>query len=162
MVSKKPAGRHSGRSVSQLVFLGKKQVMAKISQVIIISLVLILGLHFFANLFSWYNAIWWLDVLMHLVGGGWVALTASYVLFGNEKSKTISLLERVIMVIGIVALIGVLWEFYEYLSDVYLLKVHPLTLAPNPSLLPDTLKDLFNDLVGGTIIALLFARWFKS
>lgn len=135
--------------------------MAKTSQIIIVSLILILAFHFFANLFNWYNAIWWLDVVMHLVGGGWVALTSTYILFNGEKSRLLNHTQRIILIVGLVALVGVFWEFYEYLSDVYLLKVHPLTLAPNPSLLPDTLKDLFNDLVGGAIVAFISARKFK-
>lgn len=132
--------------------------MTKIVQGIIFSLIVILAFHFFANLFNWYNTIWWLDILMHLVGGGWVALTAYHLLFAGEKSRLASSFERFVLVIGLVALIGVLWEFYEYLSDVYLLKVHPLTSAPNPRLLPDTLKDLFNDLVGGAIVAFFSLR----
>jgi len=131
---------------------------------IVISLVSILVLHLFGIGLDLYHVIWWYDIPMHIFGGAWVTL-----LFFHFFCQTFlivdfkKILPAIIITLGFVALVGVLWEFYEYLSDVYILKVHALYYAPNPITLPDTMKDLLDDLIGGTIAsAILFARSKKS
>ena len=54
--------------------------------------------------------------------------------------------------IGIVALIGVLWEFFELILDRYIIHTG-FTYLPN--VFEDTLLDLFWDLAGGTIMFLI-------
>lgn len=114
---------------------------------------LIVIFHVVAMAFSWYDRLLWLDILMHLIGGAWVGLLFVYLfpkyLPGYSEARFLS---YVILGLGFVTLIGVFWEFYEYLSDVYIYKMHPLNLAPNPKNLPDTLADLVNDLIGGSVV----------
>lgn len=120
-------------------------------KLIFFSLVLIIGFHFVTGIKHWYDFIWWLDDLMHLLGGAWVALLFFYLFSKTHPPLDLSYrFPAFILALGFVALIGVLWEFYEYLADVYILKVHPLTYAPNPNTLPDTMADLVIDLIGGT------------
>jgi hypothetical protein len=52
-----------------------------------------------------------------------------------------------IIVLGFVALIGVLWEFFEYLLDYFFANRGVMPLSQTS--LKDTLGDLFFDLVGG-------------
>lgn len=133
------------------------------AKAIIFSLVIILSFHFLAGSLRWYDEIWWLDIVMHVVGGAWVAfLTAHLITVRKVVSVNINFFEKYILVLGTVALVGVFWEFYEYLTDVFLLKVHPINFASNPKLLPDTLSDLLNDLIGGTIIVLVFRSIKKN
>ena len=129
---------------------------------IVISLILILAVHFAGNAFFWYDRLFWLDIVMHLLGGAWVAVLSVY-LFGEhwpvigDKAKPS---QEFILILGSVALVGVLWEFYEFLADVYVLKIHPLNLAPDPKVLPDTIADLLNDLIGGSL-AFFFLKFSK-
>lgn len=63
----------------------------------------------------------------------------------NTDDKMIFL----IFALGFTALIGVLWEFYEYGYDVFLASKYAFG-EQNRGVF-DTLSDLFNDLVGATV-----------
>ena len=67
------------------------------------------------------------------------------------KLKDVHFLKALVLCLGFVALLGIFWEFYEYLADVYVYKVHSLFLVTNPKNYPDTLSDIVNDLIGGTL-----------
>jgi hypothetical protein len=101
---------------------------------------------------------------MHLIGG--VAAAALFFYLFLEKYKIIdpnrnfSLI--IILSLSFVALIGVLWEFYEYLADVYIFAKHPLYLVYDRTNLPDVIKDLFNDLLGGLALSLVFLKSNKK
>jgi len=97
------------------------------------------GLHFI---------FWWYDAVAHFAGGAWVAALAiaareklSLELNG-QKTNLVWLLA----VLGFVALVGVLWEFFELVLDRYIL-YNGFTYLPG--VYEDTLLDLFMDLVGG-------------
>lgn len=118
----------------------------------------ILIVHVVGSLLAWYDVIWWLDIVMHFAGGAWVALTSLYFYISIWKifPPQTKFLPVLVVTLASVALIGVLWEFYEYLMDVYKFKLHPLNFAPNPQALPDTLVDLVNDLLGGLLVVILY------
>ena len=125
---------------------------------ILVSLVAILIVHVAGSVTAWYDTVWWLDVVMHIAGGAWVALVFTYLSKNiwrilDFKNKFIFSL---VLCLGFVTLVGVFWEFYEYLRDVYTFKLHPLNYAPNPLTLPDTLSDLLNDLIGGSLTFIVF------
>ncbi|MBI3588986.1 MAG: hypothetical protein HY093_01030 [Candidatus Liptonbacteria bacterium] len=124
----------------------------------IVSFFIVLSIHAVALNQAWYDAFWWFDIPMHLIGGALVGLFF-FTLFTKPLKNLFS--ERrffllLILSIGFASLIGLLWEFYEYLKDVYVFKLHPLDFAPNPNTLPDTLDDLLNDLTGSLTLSLLF------
>ena len=125
---------------------------------IVISLISILTLHILGIGLDLYHIIWWYDIPMHILGGAWIAFV--FVNLFCKKWRVVDYSRNKLMVLvailGSVALAGVFWEFYEYLSDVYLLKIHPLFYAPNHLILPDTLKDLLNDIIGGLGTSLVF------
>ena len=134
--------------------------MAKLT---LFSLIGILSFHFLSSFYHWYDAVLWLDIPMHLIGGMWVALLFVY-LFEKYllKLEQVHFFKSLILTLGFVALIGILWEFYEYLSDVYIYKIHPLNLVFNPKNYPDTLSDIVNDLIGGTAVLSLIYLLRKS
>mgnify|MGYP001562310554 FL=1 len=130
---------------------------------ITISLISILGLHLLGIVYDLYHVIWWYDIPMHILGGAWVALFFFHFFYQTWHVVDLrKILFTLIITLGFVVLVGVLWEFYEYLSDVYLLKIHPLGYAPNPLTLPDTLKDLLDDLIGGAVASLILLFRIKK
>ena len=85
--------------------------------------------------FYWYYSIWWLDMLMHFLGGFWVGLFFVYVFYNkNTFSK------QLLAVIFCVLLFGILWEFFEFFMNV---------IAHDSFDILDTLSDIFFDLAGG-------------
>jgi len=129
------------------------------AKLVVFSLFGILGFHFISSIYSWYDQIFWLDIPMHLIGGMWVALLFIYLFEKNMHDlRRVHFLKALVLCLGFVALIGILWEFYEYLADVYIFKIHPLFEVTNPKNYPDTLTDIVNDLVGGFLsLSLVYA-----
>lgn len=130
------------------------------------SLFSILAVHFVSSTYYWYDKFPWLDIPMHLAGGMWVALLFAYLFEKNLFSlKQIHFLKALVLCLSFVALIGILWEFYEYLADVYIFKIHPLSLVTDPENYPDTLADIVNDLIGGFLsLSLIYIsrKFFKG
>lgn len=117
--------------------------------------------HLFANLCGWYEAYWWIDVVAHTGGGiwvGWVAYAYRRLVRGYDALPALA---QALGILAFVALVGVLWELYEALADVW--RIHaagvPWSGVPAAFGLPpydfrwDTLLDLLNDLMGGAIVA---------
>lgn len=116
----------------------------------------LLLVHGWALITSAYFYIWWLDLLLHLAGGFWVGSVGIYLFRKTPLSNFLFLL----VVVSFAALIGVLWEFFEFMTD-------PLwrTLGREVFFqlgLEDTLGDLLSDLVGGALAAILFRREEKK
>src|SRR3989344_6403685 len=59
---------------------------------------------------------WWYDVVAHFLGGAWTALAAFVFLHNSKNAKTL------LFVLGIVALVGIAWEFAEFFVDRYIFK----------------------------------------
>ena len=118
------------------------------------------AVHYLGVVKSWYWAYRWFDTPMHLAGGAWVALLFFYLF--EERFRAFdakkNFLFTVIIVLGFVAFISILWEFYEYFHDTFITRVPPNTPRPHPNLYADTLKDFLNDLIGGTSAILVW--WF--
>ena len=62
--------------------------------------------------FSWYYLIWYLDIIMHFLGGLWVALFFIYVFSRKDPANLDFPLFLQIFIAS--SLVGVLWEFYEF------------------------------------------------
>jgi len=96
---------------------------------------------------------------MHFLGGFWVALTATALIsnfqfpISNEilKQKFLSLF---IVVLSFVALIGVLWEFFEFGYDVFISSKGYFMTAQQG--VGDTMSDLFFDLLGGLLCLVIY------
>ncbi len=96
---------------------------------------------------------------MHFIGGFWVAMTLVYLdsRFNLSLFKEKSFFLNLLIIVSFVALIGVFWEFFEFIYDFFSkegFKVAQLGLT-------DTMGDLFFGLVGGTIFVFL-NKFFRS
>ena len=93
------------------------------------------------------------DELMHFFGGMAIAWTVLVAMRMTQKANVVPMLPRwfeALFVIGLLMMVGVLWERYEYVRWITISPWMDLTLA-------DTLKDLAYDL-GGAMALLLTQR----
>ena len=118
---------------------------------LLISLAVIAAAHVLGIANSWYWDYWWYDIPLHLAGGAWLGAVFYYVFvqkkaaidYGSDLATTL------ILALGFVALIGLIWEFYEYFYDVFISGRHGLLHVQAG--LSDTFKDLINDIIGGAV-----------
>ena len=120
-------------------------------------LILIFIVHGWALASSAYFYIWWLDSILHFSGGFWLAALAIFILISREKIYSFEHpLFLFLIIISLVALMGVLWEFFEYGLDLILERVGTeAALQPGAK---DTIFDLFFDLTGGILAQLIFRK----
>lgn len=107
-----------------------------------------------ASLFNLYETVPTYDVYMHILGGMWVA---SFLMFFFSRYKynicaSPSHMQNGIVLISLVMMIGILWEFYEFGAYTLAQTVLPADIYT------DTLFDLFFDFCGATIITLFFTK----
>ena len=135
------------------------------SKSVLIFLVVILLFHFIATFNYWYWTYLWLDIPMHFLGGFWTAMAFVYLIFNYQFPIPSEFLKQnflsfLIITLSFVALIGVLWEFYEFLSDVFLSSKEYAQIFQQGA--ADTIGDLFFDLLGGTFFSLAFKLFSRK
>lgn len=92
------------------------------------------------------------DTLFHFAGGALAADACSVWLRARAPWwRNVPLVARIVVMVGCSLIVGMAWEWYEFLSDLYLGTHHQLSLA-------DTMKDLALDALGGMIYGIFFAR----
>ncbi len=115
-------------------------------KIIVSFLVFLLFIHIFASIAHLYWLIDWVDMPMHFLGGFWVAMVFFYL---NQKFfKIQNFWTTVIMTLSFVALIGVFWEFFEFLYDFFIFSKEYFGVFQRG--ISDTMSDLFFDLIGGS------------
>lgn len=92
-----------------------------------------------ANEFHWYVSIWYFDMIMHTLGGIWLAWASIFLLLINKFSW-----KNFITVVLCVLVVGVAWELFEFEVGELIWK-NPLNTAL------DTYSDLLCDLFGGVL-----------
>lgn len=100
-----------------------------------------------------YHTIWWPNRLVHFLGGVSTAIFGYYLLGLIKKFKLISTSNKIVdffIILMFVMSITVVWEFYEYLSDLYLFT----NAQPSVS---DTMKDMFMGMLGAIVFGI---SWF--
>ena len=135
--------------------------MAYLGKYAVVLFILIVITHALATLNFWYWTFPWLDIPMHFVGGFWVAITLVYLdsRFNLSLFKEKNFFLNLLIIVSFVALIGVFWEFFEFIydffsnGDTYANSIEGLKVAQQG--LKDTIGDLFFDLVGGTVFVFL-------
>ena len=116
----------------------------KLAKRLIFLIFWILIVNFLANKFYWYFSIWYLDMIMHFLGGLWVGLVSIY-LFSFNKNFFWAF-----KILGIVFFIGLGWELFEIIvNDV---------ITKNPLNFLDISSDIFFDLAGGAMAILYFIK----
>ncbi|MFA6158740.1 MAG: hypothetical protein WC763_03930 [Candidatus Paceibacterota bacterium] len=116
-------------------------------------LCLVAILHSVAEVESYYWTVWWYDIMMHFLGGAWVALAilwASEMPFAGFIKSRLSIRSIVLSVI----VVGVVWEIYELAFG--LTSVHTIGYAL------DTAHDLVMDTAGAGVVSLVWKRFIKS
>lgn len=106
-------------------------------------------LHKAATFFYWYSSISQFDMLMHTLGGVFIAVWGSALLYPLLKDQKPILWLIILMALTIV--IGFLWEVFEF-------SVQGLVQVETLANIPDSLSDMVFDMIGG-VIGTLFAIW---
>ncbi len=110
--------------------------------------VLVFLLHLMFGQLKIYSVFVWADMPMHLLGG--MSIAYSCILVFRKIKEKVVIHDRFFEILIIVALVGlsaILWEFYEFVMDIL--------LKTNFNSLNDTLLDFFLGLVGGLTISSL-------
>lgn len=130
------------------------------SKFIIGFLIFILLIYALATAKYWFWIIWWFDIPMHFFGGFWAA--AVFINLGSRfKVQGSRFWVDLILTLSFVALIGVLWEFFEFIYGSFASKAGMDVLSAEAmkykgiNLYQDTIKDLFFDLLGGLAVAII-------
>ncbi|MEK7632323.1 MAG: hypothetical protein AAB473_00850 [Patescibacteria group bacterium] len=118
----------------------------------------VIVVHILAIGMGWYGGVSWFDVPMHFFGGYVMALLGlavwGWILLHVEiRTKTLAfspyarLILEGVFVVGFALLVGVAWEWYEFLFDQFATSfVQKFGVAQMG--LPDTMDDLLNDTIG--------------
>ena len=115
----------------------------------IIALVVLAVAHNLAVAFFLYWQYLWFDIPMHILGGLVVAL--GYLTVTRVHAKW-AVFKGLSATIGVVLIIGILWELFELSTGV---------LATEPMLLQDTIVDFAMNITGG-IVGFLLAYALRS
>lgn len=124
-------------------------------------LVLIFATNVIGMFFRLYN-LWWFDMSLHFSGGFFMAMFMSLYLADIEVP---SKLKHYLIIAGVVSLVGVIWEFGEYLAGQTL--IEPLYnnfgfRAYFIGDLDDTINDLLMDILGACLFAVSVLHLFRS
>ncbi len=119
---------------------------------------LIFVLHALAASFGWYLRYPAFSIIPHFLGGFWIGCLALY--YARSRSAFVTLPKspwgRAVLFLAFVALVGVMWEFYEFMFDRVMIAIgNPFRTQPS---LADTMGDLAMDLFGGCVFT-FFAAW---
>ena len=90
----------------------------------------------------WY--FWWYDIMMHFLCGFCVGGVFAWITF--RAKPDVSRRNLIIVILVAIAIIGVGWEIFEYLTDQY---------VGQANIVVDTIKDLINDTLGALTAAWL-------
>ena len=102
-----------------------------------------LGLHLAASAFYWYAVIPWYDMMMHTLGGGFLAVFTAA--FFYKHVVELNRYETIVTLLLAVLVVGGAWEYFEYAVQ-YVVK-GAVTLAT----FPDSVSDMVCDMAGGMI-----------
>jgi len=119
---------------------------------------LIAVLNFCGLYLGWYWSVRNFDSFHHFLGGVWIAGLSFYFFrkkpqfFDTGRSRTATL----VFILGLAALAGIFWEFFEFGVDQILINRELAPVAQ--ATLRDTLADLFFDLLGGLVFVILYRK----
>lgn len=124
--------------------------------------ILLLGffiLHAVAMYFFLYWRVLWLDTPMHFIGGFLAGLIMIWWSFYTKKvslPKNLPMLYSFVIIVSMAALVGVLWEIYEFTVDNFVTGTGKNYINLTQPSIIDTMKDLFLDITGAALAATIF------
>ncbi len=114
---------------------------------------IIAALHQSAITFYLYWELLWFDMVMHFLGGAWVALLGFWLVLSFIRHPSFSKAQIFIITISSVLIIGILWEIFEYFTGLsFIFRDFWI----------DTLSDLTMDLLGSIVIGWWLSLHFVS
>lgn len=112
-------------------------------------LVLTTGI-FVAEYWGLYARIQELDSILHVLGG--IAVAWTVLALFQDTIRRLSTAKKLLVIVGITGIVGILWEFAEYLSN-FSKNTYPLLYhyfhGGGPT---DTLIDVIADVTGGILV----------
>ena len=129
----------------------------RLDRILLAVIALIFVVHSAAVALSWYYLYPWIDIPMHIASGFWIGLLFFYLFFERQQilRGELNFIQIAFLCTGFVAFIGAGWEVYEYLLEVFVIHLMPFG-GSVPGLHFDTLKDLFDDTVGGALASVWY------
>lgn len=109
----------------------------------------LLFLHFIALSFYLYWFYWWLDLVMHFLGGFWVGLLLIWIFSYFRFFRPVSLKLKILNIMLFVILISILWEIFEFLIG----HVDP---SIGREYQMDTITDLVAGMLGGITVSVAY------
>jgi hypothetical protein len=106
-------------------------------------------LHWVASFEGLYWTVAWYDVMMHFLGGLWVALFGLWAIhteYGSRIAKPASIVKIILFVL----VVGILWEIHEL--------YFAFTSLDDPKYAFDTSKDILLDLLGGCLGGFIYRK----
>ena len=114
--------------------------------------IIIMLVNALANAFYWYVSIPWFDMLMHTIGGVFVAVLGAALLV--RHIRLLPKRELFITLALFVFVIGLVWEYYEYVVQFFIKGVQLAAIS-------DSISDIICDMAGG-MIGSIFVIWIKK
>lgn len=97
-----------------------------------------------------YNEIWWWDIMLHFLGGVWLAMSGFWFVYLSDKFNIKrSVKNFFIATLVPVLVIGLGWEVFEYVNGITF-------VLPGERYEIDTIGDVFVDLAGGMLVYLYY------
>lgn len=122
----------------------------KYSKAVLVTFLSMFVVHVIAYSLDFYYVVPNFDIPMHLWGGATVAMFFVWLFYFSGKVSLLpqSKIFYLFLILGSVALVGLAWEFFEFVGD------NSFAKGVFQGNLADTMSDLLNDLIGGLITAL--------
>jgi hypothetical protein len=121
----------------------------------LVGLFFLLVMHIFASFFYLYWEFWWLDIVMHILGGFLTVLVIVWITERTTFYKKLSFNKKFFFVLFWLFLVTVCWEFFEYFIE-----------NVNPSIgyayWDDTLSDTVAGLLGGSLSFIFVYFYIKK
>lgn len=121
---------------------------------IVLFAVALVAIHLIAIFYNLYWRFLWMDIPMHFLGGVLVAVVFIWFFerFPGHIDLSRNFLLTIILTLGFVALIGVLWEFNEFVYDLLISSRGWGVLTSQGT--SDMVGDLFFDILGGLCVVI--------
>lgn len=120
-------------------------------QVVLASWVVIMSVWFFGLWIGLPYRFWWFDVAAHFIGGMWAfgffLFLARFFEISILGGSNVLWIAEYSALVGGVMMIGVFWEFGEFIADRYIFETGFTYLGGT---FEDTLADLFFDFLGAS------------
>jgi len=130
-----------------------QDIQDKILRLTLFLIVIIAITHITSLYFYFYFDFWWLDIVMHFLGGFWVVSFSLWLLFFVFKKEISGFFFIILISIIFNLLISFFWEVFEF-------KLGIATISSN--YWPDTISDSLSSLSGGLLAALYFNNQLKK